>query len=442
MSASTNPIVFIIGGAVAGSTAAKAFAERGWKVVVFEQNTLPFGKIDDGLPRWHHRLQEQERRRIVESLSHPNIELLPKTKVGVDVSLERLEALKPDAIVLAVGAWRDRELKIDGLAGLHQQSFVYQNPLVRWFNHYDEANYQGPQYDVQDGAAIIGGGLASIDVAKLMNIVVTQRELRKRGIEIDVEELERVGINKTLAEHDLNADNIGLRGATIFYRRGKRDMQLASIENATPEQEIKLSNAREKIMNRVMKKYHVNLEEWSSPLAAISEGGKLVSIRFARNHVVDGKPVAKNEFEFETTQLISSIGSLPPLIPGLKMIGELYRYDDVQAGRVRDNIYALGNVLTGRGNVRDSRQSAEGIAGNIAVLLGVEEGQKVDNSFRTDTSVDHFVDNIAANAHLNDLGNNGAAIQEFINQRQSAINYPESLGKWLEFQEAHIDVGD
>ena len=34
--------------------------ERGINVVVFEQNIRPYGKIEDGLPKWHVKLQIQE----------------------------------------------------------------------------------------------------------------------------------------------------------------------------------------------------------------------------------------------------------------------------------------------------------------------------------------------------------------------------------------------
>ena len=56
-------VVAIIGGAIAGSTAAQILADAGVIVVVLEQNIRPYGKIEDGLPRWHtkQRLMEYER---------------------------------------------------------------------------------------------------------------------------------------------------------------------------------------------------------------------------------------------------------------------------------------------------------------------------------------------------------------------------------------------
>ena len=62
-------VVAIIGGAVAGSEAAALCAERGILAIVLEQNPRPFGKIEDGLPRWHQKLREKEYAQIGENLS-------------------------------------------------------------------------------------------------------------------------------------------------------------------------------------------------------------------------------------------------------------------------------------------------------------------------------------------------------------------------------------
>ena len=51
-------VVAIFGGASAGSVAAELLAEHGVQVVVFEQNPRPYGKIEDGLPRWHAKLRK------------------------------------------------------------------------------------------------------------------------------------------------------------------------------------------------------------------------------------------------------------------------------------------------------------------------------------------------------------------------------------------------
>ncbi len=63
--------VAVIGGAVAGAEMAGRLAEAGTEVVVFEQNPRPYGKIEDGLPRWHHALRNKEYTTIGKHLSLP-----------------------------------------------------------------------------------------------------------------------------------------------------------------------------------------------------------------------------------------------------------------------------------------------------------------------------------------------------------------------------------
>ena len=67
-----NPqhVVLIAGGAVAGSEAAFQFAQRGIVCIVLEQNDRPYGKIEDGLPRWHVNLRLQEEKKIDDRQEH------------------------------------------------------------------------------------------------------------------------------------------------------------------------------------------------------------------------------------------------------------------------------------------------------------------------------------------------------------------------------------
>ena len=54
----------IVGAAISGSVAAEILADRGIQVAVIEQNKRPYGKIEDGLPRWHVEQRKQEYARI------------------------------------------------------------------------------------------------------------------------------------------------------------------------------------------------------------------------------------------------------------------------------------------------------------------------------------------------------------------------------------------
>ena len=213
-------VVVVVGAATAGAEIAGILAKRGAQVVVIEQNPRPYGKIEDGLPRWHVKQRRDEYEEINRRLDHPNIEFVPLTRMGVDVTYDDLrQRWGLSAIVLAHGAWRDRPLAVKGADRYIDRGLVYQNRLIYWFNHYPEKAYDGPRYDVPAATMVIGGGLASIDVVKVLQIETALRAMRARGIEEDMLRLEREGLEPVLAAHKLNSGDLGVAPCKLYYRR-------------------------------------------------------------------------------------------------------------------------------------------------------------------------------------------------------------------------------
>ena len=372
-------VIGICGGAVAGSEAAKLFAERGALAIVFEQNARPYGKIEDGLPRWHVKLREKEYARIDGNLDTAGVLFVPLTRLGKDLPFSDLtDEMGLSAVILATGAWRDRPLPVEGIDRFVGRGLIYQNPLVHWFNHYPEPDYAGPDVDVPDGAVVVGGGLASIDVVKLLNIEVFHRALCERGIELDAVAMEHAGIAKTLDAHGLSAEELGIKGCTLYYRRRMRDMPLATVKDPTPAQLEKLEATRTRMMKKVMRKHLVRMEECCVPIAPIEDGGRLVGLVFRRTTVEGGRlrEVDGSDFEARAPLVVSSIGSLPQLIEGVPAKGELYPFDSEERGALCgvDGVFGLGNVLTGKGNIRDSRVNASLVAERVIEnLIGVPD---------------------------------------------------------------------
>ncbi len=359
--------------------------------MVFEQGERPYGKIEDGLPRWHEKLRGKEYRRIDENLRRDGVIFVPKTEIGRDLPWDELyRDLGFSAIVLANGAWRDRPLPVEGADAYVNRGLVYQNEFVYWFNHYDDDGYQGPVFDIPDDVIVVGGGLASIDVVKIVNLELYARALRARGIDVGIVEMEVKGIPKTLEAHGLTAEELGVKGCKLYYRRRMEDMPLASADQPTPEQLAKLQAARVKIMERVMRKYLVEFEPLCTPIATIVENGRLVGIRFQKTEVVDGRVrgIEGSELDVPATMVISSIGSIPRPIAGIPIRGELYYFDSWDTGEVHDlpGVFGLGNVLTGKGNIKDSRANAiEIIEKAVAAYVGVgQEPEKTSGSASTE----------------------------------------------------------
>ena len=80
-----NHYIAIIGGSISGSEAANVLAQNGFRVVVFDMNKLPYGKIEDGLPNWHVNLRDRQIAEIDSKLDQENIRFVPCVKIGNDI---------------------------------------------------------------------------------------------------------------------------------------------------------------------------------------------------------------------------------------------------------------------------------------------------------------------------------------------------------------------
>ena len=437
-----NKAVAIIGGATAGAEVASRLASRGIQTVVFEQNKRPFGKIEDGLPRWHEALRKKEYEAIRSKLSLPLVEFVPETRIGDDIPFEDIvENWGFASVVLANGAWWDRPLPIEGAEAYVNKGLFYQNPFVIAFNHAHDEKWSGETPEIQDGSIVIGGGLASIDVAKIVTLTCTQRKLAERNIDVDLNTLEVKGIPKILAAHDLSWEDLGLQGATIYYRRRVEDMPLVEIPtDATEERVAKLKKSRQTILDKATKKYMFQVEPLSSPDGMLIEDGKMVGLRFRRTRVEEGRVLSTDEtFERRTPAVISSIGSIPEPIPGIEMKGELFDFSDREFGRIESypTVFSVGNVVTGKGNIVASRKHAQRVSENaIEIYLGVGEQENgredmeitpSDELARTAEIVGSHTD---AQAMLSE--SEYQALMDRVAEQQKRSGYSGSLEAWAE----------
>ena len=229
----TSHVVAVFGGAVAGSEAAERFASHGIHVIVFDQNKIPYGKIESGLPKWHVKLRNSQESKIDQKLKHPLVHYVPGVRLGADIKLEELSSNWGfSAVLLATGAWHDRPLPIKGIDAYINKGLYYQNPFVSWFNHNHIPGMDQGQYEIPDDTIIIGGGLASFDVIKIVMIETARKALQKHGHDIDVLTLEKKGIAQILQDLNISFENLGLKGCTLYYRRRIIDMPLTVLPDS------------------------------------------------------------------------------------------------------------------------------------------------------------------------------------------------------------------
>jgi hypothetical protein len=259
---------------------------------------------------------------------------------------------------------------------------------------------------------VVGGGLASIDVVKVLQLEMTSRRLAERGIATDLVEMEVEGIPATLAHHGLEWKDLGLEGCSLYYRRRIEDMPLAEAPPAaTPEQTKKVEAVRRRILEKAQAKFLFKVEPLWSPIGLLTHGDRLEGLRFARTRLNEhGKAliVAGEVRNVEAPLTISSIGSIPEPIEGLPMDGELLRLADLDLGKVLDfeQVFGCGNVVTGKGNLVASRRHADQVA---AAMVGRLE-------LRANGNADGAVDELLRR----------------VRERQEIVGYPSDYRSWIQ----------
>ncbi|MGA2411840.1 MAG: hypothetical protein ABSG46_15820 [Candidatus Binataceae bacterium] len=435
-------VVAVIGGATAGSEVARVFARRGALVIVIEQNARPYGKIEDGLPRWHVKQRLDEYEEVNRRLDDPNVLFLPLTRMGRDLHFSELrERWGLSAIVLANGAWRDRPFPVPGADEFVERGLVYQNSLIYWFNHYLEAAYDGLRYALQPDTIVIGGGLASIDVVKVLQIEMALAGLRRRGIEEDMLRLEREGLDPVLKSHGLSWPELGMAACKLYYRRRVLDMPLSDIPEGTPVKRAEsLRGARAKVLDKAQRKFLFEFHDQNVPTGLLIANGRLEGLQMARTEVIDGKArkLADSEYDVRGPMTISSIGSIPEPVPGIPQAGEVYQYVNQEIGLLLEGhtaVYAAGNVLTGKGNIKDSLVSGTQIGTHVAEqylgLAGEGERFELSDAARREAAAEAQKIALDVEKRPSVTAEAIARIQKLVHERQAAVGYDGSYRAWI-----------
>jgi NADPH-dependent glutamate synthase beta subunit-like oxidoreductase len=429
-------LVAIIGGAVSGAEAAYQLSQKGFNCVVFDQNRLPYGKIEDGLPKWHSKLRDKEEGKIDEKLSHPLVQFAPGVRLGRDIEFEDITRNWGfSAILLAIGAWKDRPLPVDGADAYVGKGLIYQNPFIYWFNHKHEPGFDTSTYEIKDGAIVIGGGLASLDVVKVLMIETVQKALKERGHDYNMFQLDR-SIVKVLDELDLSLDDLGIEGCTLYYRRRIQDMPLSPFPVTSPEALAKAELVRTKVLNNYASKYLFKVKPQHVPIDTIVEDGRLAGLVFKETKIEDGRAVAidGSEKEVRAPYVISSIGSIPEMIEGIPSKGSSYKIIEEPYCRIEgyENVFALGNTVTGRGNIKESMKHGREIAQRLIAqhIEGIVPVVFVDEIEGNTHEIAHEIDGIIP--HFKSLSESEfEALEQRIRGLQQAIGYDGDYAAWI-----------
>ena len=281
--------VAIVGSGPVGLSAAHDLALLGYSVTIFEAASVAGGMMSLGIPEYRlpRNVVEAQIREILEC---GDVTLRVNQAAGRDFTVSQLREQGFDAVVLAVGAHRSRDLSIPGvdLDGVHKGIDFLLNANL------------GYRFTIGRKVVVIGGGNVAMDVARS-----AAREVLKQH---NPNEAEPSGDNvAAVATHEmvdisLSALRLGAQevGIVCLERRAEMPAALEEVEEAELE--------------------GISLYDGRGPVAVIGENGKVVGLKTVRTKAVfdaNGKfnPTFEENSEsvVECDTVILAIGQAPRL---------------------------------------------------------------------------------------------------------------------------------
>jgi formate dehydrogenase beta subunit len=207
-----NQRVAIVGSGVCGLTCAHDLALLGYTVEIFDQAPTPGGILYWGIPQF--RLpREVIRVEVDHILSMRGVTLHSQKKLGRDILLSQLRS-DFDAVLLALGLGKTREVKVPGmhLAGVYSG-----------INFLFELN-GGARFELGKRVAVVGGGNVAIDIARS-----AVRAMRESG-DGDGQNGNGNGQDREELEEEREIRYV-LHAARAAVRSGAEEVRMVSLES-------------------------------------------------------------------------------------------------------------------------------------------------------------------------------------------------------------------
>jgi ferredoxin--NADP+ reductase len=273
---------------------------------------------------------------------------------------------------------------------------------------------------------------------KVLQIENTLSALSARGIKETMLRLEREGIEPVLASHNLKWADLAVKPCKLFYRRRVIDMPLSDIPPDAPARRAEaLRAARAKILEKAMRKFLFEFQELRAPTGIVVQNGRMVGVRFNTTEVADGQVRILDAVEIaRATMTVSSIGSIPEPIPGIPQKGEVYTYVNQKIGLLIDGptaVFAAGNVLTGKGNIKDSLESGTEVGIRVAesyLGLNGEELPLAESARReAHAEAEKIASVVDSRPELS--AEQVDAVFQRVRERHQAVGYSGSYRDWI-----------
>jgi formate dehydrogenase beta subunit len=281
--------VAIVGSGPVGLSAAHDLARMGYSITIFEAASVAGGMLSLGIPEYRlpRSVVEAQIREILET---GDVTLKLNQAAGRDFTIHQLREQGFDAVVLAVGAHRSRDLSIPGvnLDGVHKGIDFLLNANL------------GYRFTIGKKVVVIGGGNVAMDVARS-----AAREVLKQHVpgeaEPSAENISAVATHE-MVDISLSALRLGAREVSIvcLERRHEMPAALEEVEEAELEGII--------------------LHDGQGPKRVLGRDGKVIGLETVRTKAVfdsAGKfnPTFEENSEsaIECDTLILAIGQAPRL---------------------------------------------------------------------------------------------------------------------------------
>ena len=344
--------IAIIGSGPAGYYTAEA-AQKAFggdvRIDIFDFLPVPYGLIRFGVAPDHQSIKGVSRRYEQVALTE-NVRFVGNVNVGKDVSIEELQTLY-DAVILATGAPRDREL---GITGADLGNVFGSAGFVGWYNGHPQFAALDPDLSGRT-AVVIGMGNVALDVARILS------KSRAEFIGSDIvdhalDQLDRSKIDRIVL--------LGRRGPHQIMMTPKELGELGKLERASPHvqrsdlpgeaDDALLEPGLRKSVTvlrqfaaipediRAEKPIAIEFAFFAQPVELLGTGGKVTGIVIEETEVVRGKAQGTGRCKTLPADLvIACIGYRSVPIPGVPFDEREGRFANDE-GRILPGLYCVG----------------------------------------------------------------------------------------------------